>query len=51
VGMVLPGAIEPAALLARDVLQGRPLPEAVNVIAGAWAARAPSPSKSGVTEP
>jgi hypothetical protein len=51
VGMVLPEAIEPRAPLARDVLQGRPLPEAVNVIAGAWAARAPSPSKSGVTEP
>jgi Matrixin len=51
VGMVLPGAIEPAAPLARDVLHGRPLAEAVNVIAGAWAARAPTPSKSGVTEP
>jgi hypothetical protein len=51
VGMVLPGATEPPSRLARDVLHGRPLPEAVNVIATAWAARAPSPSKASVTEP
>jgi hypothetical protein len=54
VGMVLKGAASPPRPMARDVLHERPLAEAVNVIAAAWAARVrirPEASKVSETRP